>query len=217
MPQETASTFIGVNVGYQKDAAITDPAEAQKMVSQKLALLKRSGIADSNEYAIYPGLVVYRTEWGCPEAGEPVAGITIDGDVERAIRMGQGLREAFDQSTVTVASYQDGYGDKTIGFIAETKGDLKTIGKAWQQAAEEYYAKTNVYISCGMYQHSDGRVIICAESNPLYKTDPAVWKEAVTTVARSVESTLDTKIDLTFRDAWFNYFRAPERKNSRGQ
>ena len=137
MENETATMFTGVNVGYQGDSvAITDPEEAVSIVNSKL----QEGGARSEDYAVNPGVVVYRTEWGCPEGGEVVAAVNHKGDTDTFIKDAAYLREELIQSTLAVATTEEVDGVKTVGYRVEIpKGELtvQALGKMIQDSNVE--------------------------------------------------------------------------------
>jgi len=136
--------------------------------------------------------------------------------VSEAIKVGEALREDLQQATVTVASFVGEHGIKTPAFITETKGDMRVLGKAWQDAAEIYNQQTNIYVTCGLYERPDGSIVLEAESNPKYNVEPEKWREAASAIASEVTKSTGAKLDLTFREAGFTYHHAKGQANSRG-
>ena len=213
--------LIGVNSGYNADSAITESEEAQHMIAGKLEEFQRI-LPDFQEYQIFPGVAIYRQEWGCPVGGEPVAAVTTNGNIECTLRMVEGLREAFNQSTVTVVCPTDKNGTSVQGAEALVENDcglkLRDFGEAWQAAAEAAFLRSKVYVSGGAYLLPGGKVVLTSIKNPLYaeKEPLSIWIEAAGSIFQSVGQQLDLPIKPVFSETKIHYLRAAGMKNSRG-
>ncbi len=186
-----AIAAVGVNVGYQGESvAVTDPAEAVRMVREYLG---------SAPAAVHPARTVYHTDWGCPIGGEAAAAVFTSVNDRSAVVLFEQCREAFDQTTVSVAT--ESVGEPTVGFIADLgKGDLDEISTRWQQMAAERFTATGTYVS-GLVLEIDGEIFAMAEANPAFVKDIDAWREIVGQVVRAV----DTTALPVFREVGFNY------------
>lgn len=96
--------FCGVNQGYQGNLVnITDPQQAMNIVNNKLLALN-----SKFDYEIYPGLVTYRKDYGCPDGGEAMAVITSSNTKpDLFINIGKYLKKELLQSTLSIVMYTD--------------------------------------------------------------------------------------------------------------
>lgn len=188
--------FCGLVSGYQGEGNTATPENAAAAVSSALQSLGVEGVAVS------PAVCVYHTDWGCPKGGEPVGAFMLQGDPQGILKAAESLRVALKQSTLSVGLPQ--VGAPTIGFIAEAEGNILEIGALWQEAAAKQMAATGTYVSCGIVESKDGKVIISAEANPEFVKDLAAWQHIVELICAEVGATAE------FSQIGFNYLKNAE-------
>lgn len=205
MPRETAVMFVGVSAGYgNSEAEVLSPEAAHNKVRDAISKIRAFNKNDKNTYHVYSGLAVYRKENGCPDGGEPVAAVITAGDVGAAINLAEALRVALNQSTVTVASYNNGHGKKTIGFYARVNGDLRAVAHLWQDAADTFFNDTGIELTCGLYLNGT-QLVMQGELNPDHGDNPDDWKTHINAVIEKLGKKLSKDITVQFRNAGFTY------------
>lgn len=220
--------FTGVNAGYsEKQAVIHEHPQALDATSKALALIKRSGGGDRNHYVTHPALVVYDRTLSCPIGGEIAVAVTTGGRLSSVTATAEKLRAHLHQSSLSVSGMPEEGQATATGLRIETAGNLATIARVWQEKATEIKNATmtsdnphGTYVSVGIYEAGNGRIVIQGEANPRYfLTDAqrAAWKEAALDVAARVSTALGQPLDPEFRDLGFSYLRANDKTNSRGE
>lgn len=218
--------FTGVNAGYS-DQTVDTHSQAIEAVANVLSFIKRSGDGDRNQYTIRPALVVYDLSLSCPAGGEIAVAVTTDGKLSSVMGTAEKLRAQLEQSSLSVSGAQEDGASITKGLKIETKGDLTSIAKLWQDKATEVKNTTvtvdnpyGTYVSVGVADLGNGNVLIQGEANPRYfPTDESkqAWKEAAKKVVSAVEVELSQSLKPEFSDLGFNYLRAKDKTNSRGE
>jgi hypothetical protein len=104
---------------------------------------------------------------------------------------------------------------------------LAALAKLWQQKAAEVKNETahadnphGTYVSVGMYDAGNGNIVIQGEANPrYYPTDEnkQQWQQAAIKVAAAVSAELKHELTPSFREVGFDYLRAKDMANSRGE
>jgi hypothetical protein len=219
--------FTCVNPGYSGKGEIHTHEAATDLVNKTLSFIKRSGGADPNEYKTYSSLIVWDPTLGCAEGGEIAVAVVTPGKLSSVSAMAERLRSKLEQSSLSVAGSPEEGSATTRGLWIETKGDVAVIAKLWQQKAtvikNETITKANpygTYVSAGIYDADNGKVVIQGEANPRYfPTDESrqAWESAAVKVAAAVATELKQEMKPEFRDMGFNYLRAKEMPNSRGE
>ena len=219
--------FTGVHAGYSNEQVVT-PDAALQQVADGISLVRRSGIRDTNQYAAHSAYIVYDPELNCPEGGEIGVAVTTSGKISSVMKIAEALRSRLEQSSLSVAGApEDGVGS-TKSMRLEIKGDAAAIAKLWQEKATEVKNKTitadneyGTYVSVGVYADvGSGKVIIQGEANPRYFPDEKKkkeWEKAAIEVAKAVTDEFGQEVAPTISGIGFNYLRAPDKKNSRGE
>jgi hypothetical protein len=191
----TSVVFSGVNPGYMgEEVAVTNSTRAAELVTSATTEV---GITAR----VYPGRVVYHTDWGCPQGGEACAAVLADGEAGPLVPRFDNLRRLLRQTTLSVAA--EGGGTPTIGFTADIgEGDLDEVARLWQVVAAEKFVATGTYVSGGVFA-AEGRVFAAAEANPAFVSDRETWADIV----RQVTSAVSPTAEVTFREVGFTYLR----------
>lgn len=190
-----AIAFAGVNPGYLgEEVAVTSSSRAAELVTSVIAEVGITG-------RVFPGRVVYHTDWGCPVGGEACAAVLAEGDAAGLVPRFDTLRRTLRQTTLSVAA--EGVGTTTIGFTADLgAGDLDEAARRWQTVAAEQFAATGTYVSGGVFA-AEGRVFASAEANPAFVKDLGAWADIV----RQVVTTVAPAAEVDFREVGFAYLR----------
>lgn len=207
--------FCGVNQGYQGNlVTINDPQQAMDIVNNKLIKLN-----SKFQYEIYPGLVTYRKDYGCPDGGEVMAVITSSTtEPNMFINIGKYLKKTLLQRTLSIVMYTDN--DKVVienakpsrGFQAIATGySIKQLASEWQHQAEQHMT-TAMYVTAGFYTKVDDNVVfIQGEANPekphLNSAEKIKeWEKMAILVANATAKQLKiNNIELVFKDVYFTY------------
>ena len=199
--------FTGVNEGYQGESIpVTDLGKAVRIATESLNAAKRLA-GDANTYDVKPGVVIYSPTRGCPIGGEPVAVISTTGDNSFTLRTAENLRQKLKQTTWSVGTYSPIIGTPTIGFTAVANYDLKVLATTWQEIAEKCNSAIGLYISTGIYDNGNNRLIISAEANPQFFKDTKLWQQTAEALVNSLNKKLGITITLSYREAGYNYLR----------
>lgn len=185
--------FCGLVSGYQGEGNTATPENAAAAVSEALENLGVEGVS------VKPAVCVYHTDWGCPKGGEPVGAFTLQGDPQGILTAAEALRVALKQTTLSVGLPE--VGAKTIGFVAECEGSILEIGALWQEAAAKQMAATGTYVSCGIAETEEGKVLISAEANPEFVQDLVSWQQIVELICEEIGATAE------FSQIGFNYLK----------
>lgn len=179
--------FLGLVPGYQGSSNKSTPEVAA------------SAIAAVVDRRVYPSVCIYHTDWGCPVGGEPVGAFEVifDGGAEELEKL-DGYRRAFQQSTLSVPMKE---GEETIGFIAEVEGDLSTVGRKWQHAAAVAMEAGHPYVSCGIAEIADGRLLVEAEANPEFVQNLDEWEKTAKQICCEIG------VEPQFFEVGFNYLK----------
>lgn len=220
------SFFTGVNAGYS-DQTIGNHSQAVSAVERALSFIKRSGGGNQAQYITRPAFVVYDPALSCPAGGEIAVAVTTDEKLSGVIGTVEKLRAELEQSSLSVSGAPEEGIAITKGLKIETRGDFAALAKLWQDKATEVKNTTvtvdnphGTYVSVAVANLGNGDVLIQGEANPRYfPTDASklAWEEAAKKVISTVEIELGQPLNPEFRDLSFNYLRAKDRVNSRGE
>ena len=207
--------FCGVNQGYQGNlVTITDPQQAMNIVNNKLLALN-----SKFHYEIYPGLVTYRKDYGCPDGGEVIAVITSSTTKpDLFINIGKYLKKELLQSTLSIVMYTDNTkvaiknAKLSRGFQAIITGyAIKQLAHEWQYQAARHMTAT-MYVTAGFYTKNDDNVVfIQGEANPEKPHLNSAEKiKELETMAILVSSATAKKLNINnitivFKDVYFTY------------
>ena len=184
--------FCGLVSGYQGEGNTATPHNAAEAVA---GALHKFGV----NVLVAPAVCVYHTDWGCPQGGEPVGAFVMNAPVEKILQVCEDLRKELKQSTLSVSI--PNHGSVTLGFTAQVKGNLLTVGAKWQEEAASKMLETGTYVSCGIADNADGSLTISAEANPEFVQDLESWGNIVRCICKKIGA------KPQFDEAYFNYLR----------
>lgn len=188
--------YCGLVAGYQGEGNTATPENAATAVAEALVNLGVDGVT------VNPAVCVYHTDWNCPKGGEPAGAFILQGEPIEILKIAEALRVALKQSTLSVGLPE--VGAPTIGFQAEAEGTILKIGALWQKAAAEQMDKTGTYVSCGMAEIGEGKILISAEANTAFVQDLDAWQNIVETICSEVGA------EPAFSQVGFNYLQNAE-------
>lgn len=208
--------FCGVNQIYKGNlVTINDPEQAMNIANNKLLSLN-----NKFQYEVYPGLVSYRKDYGCPDGGLAMAVVTSSTiEPDMFIDIGKYLKKKLLQRTLSIVMYTDNAklaiknAKISRGFQAVITGySIKQLAHEWQHQAEQHMTAT-MYVSAGFYTKIDDNatVFIQGEANPEKPHLNSVekikeWEKMAILVANSTAKKLKiNNIKLVFKDVYFTY------------
>lgn len=193
--KSAVSAFIGVNPGYQGDAApIDDPDQAAQRVRDAIGACGLEG-------EVYPGLVIYEVERGCPRGGEPIGAVFARqaGPITEILDRFDNVRANLSQATVSVIAPPDS-GTVMPGFVVDFgEDDLDALARRWQELSAH-----DSRLSGALFK-ANGRVYGQAEANPRRVRDAEKWVEDATALIRQIKPGAEP----LFRDVGYHYLREP--------
>ena len=124
---------------------------------------------------VFPAVKVYH---GCPTGGESCGAFTLEClNHNKTLRDAEEIARSLDIRCFDI--YFPSQSNGSPCFTAEIEGDLRTVAQRWREMAKYLADDNNVYVTCGIIDRGNGKLVISGEAHPDFVRKTAVWTNNV--------------------------------------